>query len=298
VLSSRAENQQLNTQHVTLAVQSVQTYVTRPRTICRSNRVGIFLLLKWRETFLSTHFYWFYGWMLDAFIRKELKKQWVPDLFGTVWITNSRPDPWKRSASNTAMVKDWYLHIAWQQIILPEKNVSSYFSSQSPVCCISVYIKLIKLCYREVTAICRYYHLATCLYFLDQTKPHQAAIYSSPANLETPPELRRPLLGNYILLFLGKIEKYILGFLEQVWFVYASTSCSWLSGFLLIPLGFQIPFQVCFWREISSNRMNALAATSRNFKQAAKLLGLDSKLEKSLLIPFREIKVKKPPQFF
>lgn len=40
------------------------------------------------------------------------------------------------------------------------------------------------------------------------------------------------------------------------------------------------------------NRMNALAATSRNFKQAAKLLGLDSKLEKSLLIPFREIKVE------
>uniref|UniRef100_A0A0D9ZEB9 Glutamate dehydrogenase n=1 Tax=Oryza glumipatula TaxID=40148 RepID=A0A0D9ZEB9_9ORYZ len=38
--------------------------------------------------------------------------------------------------------------------------------------------------------------------------------------------------------------------------------------------------------------MNALAATSRNFKQAAKLLGLDSKLEKSLLIPFREIKVE------
>lgn len=37
--------------------------------------------------------------------------------------------------------------------------------------------------------------------------------------------------------------------------------------------------------------MNALAATSRNFKRAATLLGLDSKLEKSLLIPFREIKV-------
>jgi len=35
-----------------------------------------------------------------------------------------------------------------------------------------------------------------------------------------------------------------------------------------------------------------LAATSRNFKQAAKLLALDSKLEKSLLIPFREIKVE------
>lgn len=38
--------------------------------------------------------------------------------------------------------------------------------------------------------------------------------------------------------------------------------------------------------------MNALAATSRNFKRAAKLLALDSKLEKSLLIPFREIKVE------
>ena len=41
-----------------------------------------------------------------------------------------------------------------------------------------------------------------------------------------------------------------------------------------------------------------MAATSRNFKQAAKLLALDSKLEKSLLIPFREIKVMKPLQFF
>jgi hypothetical protein len=71
-----------------------------------------------------------------------------------------------------------------------------------------------------------------------------------------------------------------------------------LFGFLLIPLSFQITFQVCFWREISLNRMNALAATSRNFKQAAKLLGLDSKLEKSLLIPFREIKVINPLQFF
>lgn len=37
--------------------------------------------------------------------------------------------------------------------------------------------------------------------------------------------------------------------------------------------------------------MNALAATNRNFKLAARLLGLDSKLEQSLLIPFREIKV-------
>ncbi|CAN6464905.1 unnamed protein product [Victoria cruziana] len=38
--------------------------------------------------------------------------------------------------------------------------------------------------------------------------------------------------------------------------------------------------------------MNALAATSRNFKRASRLLGLDSKLERSLLIPFREIKVE------
>ncbi|PKA59192.1 Glutamate dehydrogenase 2 [Apostasia shenzhenica] len=38
--------------------------------------------------------------------------------------------------------------------------------------------------------------------------------------------------------------------------------------------------------------MNSLIATSRNFRQAARILGLDSKLEKSLLIPFREIKVE------
>ncbi|PRQ45934.1 putative oxidoreductase [Rosa chinensis] len=38
--------------------------------------------------------------------------------------------------------------------------------------------------------------------------------------------------------------------------------------------------------------MNALVATNRNFKLAARLLGLDSKLEQSLLIPFREIKVE------
>nr|GMD83351.1 glutamate dehydrogenase B [Ipomoea batatas] len=38
--------------------------------------------------------------------------------------------------------------------------------------------------------------------------------------------------------------------------------------------------------------MNALAATNRNFRLAARLLGLDSKLERSLLIPFREIKVE------
>lgn len=38
--------------------------------------------------------------------------------------------------------------------------------------------------------------------------------------------------------------------------------------------------------------MNPLAATSRNFRQAARILGLDAKVEKSLLIPFREIKVE------
>uniref|UniRef100_A0A7N0USN2 Glutamate dehydrogenase n=1 Tax=Kalanchoe fedtschenkoi TaxID=63787 RepID=A0A7N0USN2_KALFE len=38
--------------------------------------------------------------------------------------------------------------------------------------------------------------------------------------------------------------------------------------------------------------MNALAATNRNFAKAARILGLDSKLERSLLIPFREIKVE------
>lgn len=37
--------------------------------------------------------------------------------------------------------------------------------------------------------------------------------------------------------------------------------------------------------------MNALSATTRYFKQAVKILGLDSKVERSLLIPFREIKV-------
>ncbi|KAK1369564.1 Glutamate dehydrogenase [Heracleum sosnowskyi] len=36
--------------------------------------------------------------------------------------------------------------------------------------------------------------------------------------------------------------------------------------------------------------MNVVAATNRNFRSAACILGLDSKLEKSLSIPFREIK--------
>ncbi|KAL6541683.1 hypothetical protein OROGR_011169 [Orobanche gracilis] len=38
--------------------------------------------------------------------------------------------------------------------------------------------------------------------------------------------------------------------------------------------------------------MNALAATNRNFRKAARILRLDAKIEKSLLIPFREIKVE------
>jgi hypothetical protein len=44
--------------------------------------------------------------------------------------------------------------------------------------------------------------------------------------------------------------------------------------------------------------MNAPAATNRNFRHAARILGLDSKLEKSLSIPFREIKVIKEPFLF
>ncbi|KAI8000145.1 Glutamate dehydrogenase 2 [Camellia lanceoleosa] len=37
---------------------------------------------------------------------------------------------------------------------------------------------------------------------------------------------------------------------------------------------------------------NALAATNHNFRHVARILGLDSRIEKSLLIPFREIKVE------
>ncbi|GMI79224.1 hypothetical protein HRI_001591700 [Hibiscus trionum] len=40
--------------------------------------------------------------------------------------------------------------------------------------------------------------------------------------------------------------------------------------------------------------MNALATTNRNFKLAVRFLGLDSKLEKSLHIPFRGFKVECP----
>lgn len=78
-----------------------------------------------------------------------------------------------------------------------------------------------------------------------------------------------------------------------------SVSCDYFACVIAHrPVWSNDPFQVRLWRGISSNRMNALAATSRNFKQAAKLLGLDSKLEKSLLIPFREIKVNDPSCFF
>ncbi|KAK4280037.1 hypothetical protein QN277_011715 [Acacia crassicarpa] len=38
--------------------------------------------------------------------------------------------------------------------------------------------------------------------------------------------------------------------------------------------------------------LNALEATNRNFRRAARLLGLDSMLQTSLMIPFREVKVE------
>nr|GFB13331.1 glutamate dehydrogenase 1 [Tanacetum cinerariifolium] len=38
--------------------------------------------------------------------------------------------------------------------------------------------------------------------------------------------------------------------------------------------------------------MNPLAATNRNFRHAARLLSLNSQLEKSLLMPHKEIKVE------
>lgn len=71
--------------------------------------------------------------------------------------------------------------------------------------------------------------------------------------------------------------------------------CSWLRKFFFF-LGlswviFHFSFQSQFVFFDQPVTMNALAATSRNFRKAARLLGLDSKIEKSLLIPFREIKV-------
>uniref|UniRef100_A0A6I9S9U3 glutamate dehydrogenase [NAD(P)(+)] n=2 Tax=Elaeis guineensis var. tenera TaxID=51953 RepID=A0A6I9S9U3_ELAGV len=68
-----------------------------------------------------------------------------------------------------------------------------------------------------------------------------------------------------------------------------------VQGESLIQTGipaYRWPCLLWFCGTSSRDTMNALAATSRNFRQAAKLLGLDSKLEKSLLIPFREIKVE------
>lgn len=41
--------------------------------------------------------------------------------------------------------------------------------------------------------------------------------------------------------------------------------------------------------------MNALEATNLYFKRAVKLLQLDSRVERSLLIPYREIKVRWHP---
>lgn len=52
---------------------------------------------------------------------------------------------------------------------------------------------------------------------------------------------------------------------------------------------------VYYFTLLGEAAMNALAATNRNFRHAARILGLDPKLEKSLLIPFREIKVTIKP---
>ncbi|KAF4368529.1 hypothetical protein F8388_018653 [Cannabis sativa] len=72
---------------------------------------------------------------------------------------------------------------------------------------------------------------------------------------------------------------------------------SFLNSLMLTLTKFPL---LCFIINVASlhhfrkqkTKMNALVATNRNFKLAARLLGLDSKLEKSLLIPFREIKVE------
>ncbi|RXI02401.1 hypothetical protein DVH24_030330 [Malus domestica] len=52
------------------------------------------------------------------------------------------------------------------------------------------------------------------------------------------------------------------------------------------------PLQIKPHKTLEGAKMNPLVATNINFKFAAWLLGLDFKLEKSLLIPFREIKVE------
>ncbi|TXG66319.1 hypothetical protein EZV62_007594 [Acer yangbiense] len=60
----------------------------------------------------------------------------------------------------------------------------------------------------------------------------------------------------------------------------------------LLSSNFTAQFLPSYQEVLIKPTMNALVATNRNFKLAARLLKLDSKLEKSLLIPFREIKVE------
>ncbi|CAN6895470.1 BnaC05g47630D [Brassica napus] len=76
-----------------------------------------------------------------------------------------------------------------------------------------------------------------------------------------------------------------------------NTKCVGISLYIYTHLQYQEShFSVAFLSKSNKpknkNTMNALAATNRNFKLASRLLGLDSKLEQSLLIPFREIKVE------
>ncbi|KAG5399246.1 hypothetical protein IGI04_021060, partial [Brassica rapa subsp. trilocularis] len=76
-----------------------------------------------------------------------------------------------------------------------------------------------------------------------------------------------------------------------------NTKCVGISLYIYTHLQYQEShFPVAFLSKSNKpkikNTMNALAATNRNFKLASRLLGLDSKLEQSLLIPFREIKVE------
>ena len=64
-----------------------------------------------------------------------------------------------------------------------------------------------------------------------------------------------------------------------------------MSAVPLLTSSSHSPVVLLLYITLLSVAMNALAATNRYFKQAVRLLGLDSKVERSLIIPFREIKV-------
>ena len=90
----------------------------------------------------------------------------------------------------------------------------------------------------------------------------------------------------------------IIFFFQFMKHIYTNTNtkCVGISLYIYTHLQYQEShFSVAFLSKSNKpknkNTMNALAATNRNFKLASRLLGLDSKLEQSLLIPFREIKV-------